>query len=458
MKYKTILEFFLGSLLLASCSGHTHTFDTAWTHDNNYHWHKATCEHADEISGKAEHTYDEDGVCTVCKFDSIDHKVTSDEWNAAFGPDTTYGISENFLIEIVAGPKDDPVHISHVVDGNKMKEDDSSYYIYDQDSLYNYYEIGTHWVKRLSEESPKDIINPYTFMIGSYDSYQYDPAVKGYICKSKTIEGGTFENIVVKFKNKKLAGWTAVMKNGTDVGYINANITYGGQIVNIPTLSKVKLMGSFDEWTQGIDMQVVEGTHTKFSIKSLHLNAGTKIKIKIDDEYINKWLSGSDTAIDSHVVVLDDESFGNVLVDANFNILFDADPESETYGVRIDVYEIISPYNIYISYKNSEGKYIYSTLDTLFSKIVLNADEKFIEYKCLGCEIYKDYKYSIIEFVGPSLTPNFVPFSLLPGGEADNFVKDGDFYTYKGDAHHVNFYIRFSPNHENASLIAEKVD
>ena len=44
---------------------HTHTYAAEWSYDGTYHWHTATCEHTDEVSGKAEHTY-VDGVCSVC--------------------------------------------------------------------------------------------------------------------------------------------------------------------------------------------------------------------------------------------------------------------------------------------------------------------------------------------------------------------------------------------------------
>lgn len=43
---------------------HTHTFDTAnWENDETHHWHKATCGHAEEKSGYANHRWN-DGVIT----------------------------------------------------------------------------------------------------------------------------------------------------------------------------------------------------------------------------------------------------------------------------------------------------------------------------------------------------------------------------------------------------------
>lgn len=44
---------------------HTHTFANAWSYDDTYHWHAATCEHTSEVDGKAEHSLVK-GVCSVC--------------------------------------------------------------------------------------------------------------------------------------------------------------------------------------------------------------------------------------------------------------------------------------------------------------------------------------------------------------------------------------------------------
>ena len=47
-----------------------HSYSEEWTTNETYHWHEATCEHGDEISGKAEHSYNADGVC-VCGYRAI---------------------------------------------------------------------------------------------------------------------------------------------------------------------------------------------------------------------------------------------------------------------------------------------------------------------------------------------------------------------------------------------------
>lgn len=39
--------------------GHTHTFSSEWSSDENYHWHEATCEHTSEVSERGEHIWSE---------------------------------------------------------------------------------------------------------------------------------------------------------------------------------------------------------------------------------------------------------------------------------------------------------------------------------------------------------------------------------------------------------------
>ena len=47
---------------------HEHTFSSEWTYDGTYHWKVATCEHTEEVSEKAEHTFD--GIaCTECDYE-----------------------------------------------------------------------------------------------------------------------------------------------------------------------------------------------------------------------------------------------------------------------------------------------------------------------------------------------------------------------------------------------------
>ncbi len=68
---------------MAACgeepSGHVHTYSLGWSHNATHHWHALTCEDSatvspeslagDKNSGYGEHSFNESGVCSVCKYD-----------------------------------------------------------------------------------------------------------------------------------------------------------------------------------------------------------------------------------------------------------------------------------------------------------------------------------------------------------------------------------------------------
>lgn len=47
-----------------------HRFSDEWVSDDTHHWNAAICEHNEEIINKAEHTLDDNNVCTICKHDT----------------------------------------------------------------------------------------------------------------------------------------------------------------------------------------------------------------------------------------------------------------------------------------------------------------------------------------------------------------------------------------------------
>ncbi len=83
---------------------HEHDFSSEWTSDETYHWHIATCEHTDEISGKARHTFGEwmavrepqgevDGleqrVCAECEYKE-ERAIHAHKFSTAWTSDETY--------------------------------------------------------------------------------------------------------------------------------------------------------------------------------------------------------------------------------------------------------------------------------------------------------------------------------------------------------------------------------
>lgn len=60
---------------------HTHTFDSNWVSDETDHWHPATCEHVNEISGKAPHVdEDKNDVCDICGYRQKHTHTYASEW------------------------------------------------------------------------------------------------------------------------------------------------------------------------------------------------------------------------------------------------------------------------------------------------------------------------------------------------------------------------------------------
>lgn len=113
---------------------HVHTYSTEWTFDETYHWHKATCEHKDEVSGKAEHTA-VNGKCSVCGCDVAEKravmKIDVEKVLKAF-IDNAYTVSatkDDETIRIALSAKD---LFAKVTEGdNKMLVDASGVYVVD---------------------------------------------------------------------------------------------------------------------------------------------------------------------------------------------------------------------------------------------------------------------------------------------------------------------------------------
>lgn len=64
------------------CEKGNHEFETAWTPDATYHWHK--CKNCDEIADKATHVYDNDAdrTCNICGYERAAHTcVPATTWS-----------------------------------------------------------------------------------------------------------------------------------------------------------------------------------------------------------------------------------------------------------------------------------------------------------------------------------------------------------------------------------------
>lgn len=116
---------------------HVHTYSTEWSFDETYHWHKATCDHKDEVSEKAEHTAT-NGKCSVCGCAVAEKravmKIDVEKMLKAFA-DNAYTISatkDDSTIRIALSAKDLFVKVTE--GDNKALIDESGMYIF---SAYN---------------------------------------------------------------------------------------------------------------------------------------------------------------------------------------------------------------------------------------------------------------------------------------------------------------------------------
>lgn len=113
---------------------HVHTYSTEWSFDETYHWHKATCDHKDEVSGKAEHTA-VNGKCPVCGCAVAEKravmKIDVEKMLKAFA-DNAYTISatkDDDTIRIALSAKDLFVKVTE--GDNKLLADASGVYVVD---------------------------------------------------------------------------------------------------------------------------------------------------------------------------------------------------------------------------------------------------------------------------------------------------------------------------------------
>ena len=83
---------------LASCGKnpeHEHEFSMAWSYDETYHWHQATCKHTDMIKGKSKHSYDLNLRCIECGY------VTTSSVNFPGNIEDVLNFNDNFSINVI---------------------------------------------------------------------------------------------------------------------------------------------------------------------------------------------------------------------------------------------------------------------------------------------------------------------------------------------------------------------
>ncbi len=162
---------------------HTHTYATEWTTDDTHHWKTATCEHTAEVNEKAEHSWGEDGKCTVCQKEKpVDTTVTQEEWIAFFDSLNTIGfeVEMNFLeMNVNHSFKQ---HNDVMYQRQTMGETTQTQYVHYDDTTYT--------MTRYSHNTRDSVWKKYTTV---YDTLEeYTTVKKGHMGMGDTVFGFDF--------------------------------------------------------------------------------------------------------------------------------------------------------------------------------------------------------------------------------------------------------------------------
>ncbi len=214
---------------------HTHTYAPEWTCDDDYHYHKATCEHTEEIADKAEHTYGNDGNCTVCQMKKPPvATVTEEQWAYELDLETNKTNKKATYEEIADSEtqkiiyKTDGENYHSIAEANNSSRNNYEENIYiKKETNYDRYER-----EEKNGEFTKTTIASYRdasgfgamFKLGTYlkDKFsdaEYDKTTKSYIInyENLTLESLEFSNAkyIITFKDGILQNIKLTSVEGT---------------------------------------------------------------------------------------------------------------------------------------------------------------------------------------------------------------------------------------------------
>ena len=376
----------------------------------------------------------EDDVVYISE--AISYTVTGEEWNAAMGVDTIYGISNNFALNVNLSSGGETMSNAFVVEENKMQETDElgvvEYYEVTSEKQYRYEQENSLWVRREFTENPKTFIGMFLEILGDYTNFRYVEEEHSYVCDSLTIGMGECRNIKAHFENKKLMSWSADLSQGGQSGSLRATVTHGGQSVELPTIVELNatLKGTFDDWGDGMKMNPNPDNLTEVVIHDFHATENTKVKVYLgNDKWNETYKNVEGSSFFDHHVVIDGEGNAVFLIDGIFDIYYNF-VEGDQHGVYIQTKEFDNPYEILTTATGLEEKSV-----ARFNKVDVSGTT-FVEYVCEKIGSQVGYTYSLLKNSSP------VTFTLEEGGESANFTPNGNGFTYDGEALNLDVYIK----------------
>ncbi len=91
---------------------HVHTFAETWSKDATHHWYAATCEHTEEVSGRAAHDFGTDNKCDDCGY-----LIESQGLSFTLSDDETY-----YIVSGMGTCADTDIVIPALYNGKMVKE------------------------------------------------------------------------------------------------------------------------------------------------------------------------------------------------------------------------------------------------------------------------------------------------------------------------------------------------
>lgn len=324
---KKFLSFILAMCLLIPCSftlvacenktKHECAFETSWTKDETYHWHKCTGSNCDEVSDKAEHIWDAGEIttpatssaqgvktytCTVCgqtKTGAVDYvstkTITEAEWNNAV---SFTGIT-NYSMTTLSSANVNFINLVKV-DGNRVyykqvqyptiSDAGASFYsesIYVKNgTTYRYYSKHEgNWIDQTRYNSNSTIESMFlhsqpseTFMMFEYSQFTYNSENGKYECASITIEGETISNISLEFEGGRLKSGSFNL-GGVIMSY---SLSYEPCTVTVPTIKITKTMTE-EQWIKALifeginNFSIVNTSPNDADYSGLHIVDGDKL-------------------------------------------------------------------------------------------------------------------------------------------------------------------------------------
>lgn len=225
---------------------HTHAFAEGWTSDGEYHWHEATCGHAEAVTKEA-HTF-QNGECTVCGYYKIgkdtdvsaivSDKLTEEEWKEALSEE----LFENFMLFSKVGEQESDWSFAGMNFRFAPSEQGVGSVvigIYTEEKL-EYYETDEHgkwWhmTFQKGEDHYESMEGVFGYAKGirslvrslkeKFTQAVFDETLGAYLFTETDAASGLFagQNLAFKFKNGRLCGL-----GGVDVeGVYQFTVVYG---------------------------------------------------------------------------------------------------------------------------------------------------------------------------------------------------------------------------------------